>query len=129
MINFILIILMAILPMQTIAASERNLTHVLGGAGSQRSEFVMKHIGEHASHVMHHHDGDDVNESTTHVDNSQKSYKHIADFEQGCSMNFLLLAVSTTSLPVIDRVAPALRPDAFSDRTTIPLLRPPRAFA
>lgn len=132
--NFLLIILMLILPLQAIAAVERNFTHGLSGAGGKSPEFMLRHLSAHVDRVMHHHD-DHVSEANiagevaTHVDNSQESYKHIADFELSCGMNFLLPAVKITSLPAIDRIAPALRPDAFADRTTIPLLRPPRAFA
>lgn len=130
--NFLLIILMAILPMQAIAAADRNFTHVLGGAG-QPPELVVIHLSAHVERVLHHHDdhadSDKAGEIATHVDNSEESYNHIFDFDLSCGMNFLLPAVSVSSLPAIDRVSPTLRSDAFSDRTTIPLLRPPRAFA
>ena len=129
--NFLLIILMAILPMQAIAAGDRNLTHVLGGAG-QPPEFVVIHLSAHAERVLHHHDDDDsdkAGEIATHVDNSEESYKHISDFDLSCGMSYLLPAVSISSLPPIDRISPTSRADEFSDRTTIPLLRPPRAFA
>jgi len=108
--------------------------HVIGGAG-QSVEFVVSHLSAHADRVMHHHDDhDDSNsdvagESATHVDDSQESYKHISDIDLSCGISFLLPAISLSSLPAIDRIAPALRPDTFSDRTTLPLLRPPRAFA
>lgn len=132
----LLILLMLILPWQAMAAAERNLTHVLGG---QRPELVIKHIAEHAAHVLHHHhhdeddDEDDDNSASTtgapHVDHSQKSLHHLADYEQGCNMNILLPALQAPGLPVTERIAPLSLPAVFSNRTTIPLLRPPRAFA
>jgi hypothetical protein len=127
----LLILIMLVLPWQAIAAAERNLTHVLGSGSGHEPKFVIKHIAEHADHVLHHHDDDedeDANDSTTHIDSSQKSFQHLADFEQGCSMNMLLPALHEPGLPVVERIAPAFRPDVFSDRTTIPLLRPPRAL-
>lgn len=129
---FLVILLMLVLPLQAIAAAERNLTHVLGNASAQGLAFVAQHMAEHAENVLHHHDDDDDDDAGsggTHVDSSQKSIQHLADFEQGCGMNILLLAFSTPSLPVAPRVAPAFQPAVFSDRSTIPLLRPPRALA
>lgn len=124
-----LILMMLVLPWQAIAATERNLTHVLGSGSGHGPEFVIKHIAEHADHVLHHHDDDDdADDGTTHIDNSQKSFQHLADHEQGCSMNILLPALHEPGLPAVERIAPAFRPDVFSNRTTIPLLRPPRAF-
>lgn len=122
---------MLAIPWQAIASAERNLTHVLGSGSAKGFEFVGKHIAEHAEHVAHHHDDDDddADDSGIHVDNSHKSLQHLADFEQGCSMNMLLPAASELSLPVIVRVAPIFRSDGFPDRTTSPLLRPPRALA
>lgn len=129
--NFLLIILMVILPMQAFASADRSFTHVLSGAG-QLPESVARHVSAHADRVLHHHDNhssDNAVEIATHVDNSEESYSHIADFDLSCGMNFLLPAVRVSSLPAIDRIVPTVRPDAFSNRTTSPLLRPPRAFA
>lgn len=128
--RMLLILMMLVLPWQAIAAAERNLTHVLGSGNNHGPEFVIKHMAEHADHVLHHHDddGEDADDGATHIDNSQKSFQHLADFEQGCSMNILPPALYQPGMPVADRVAPVFRPDAYSNRTTIPLLRPPRAF-
>ncbi len=123
----LLILLMLILPLQTFAAAERNFAHVLGSGKGHGAEFVIKHMAEHADHVAHHHDDDhDADDGTTHVDNSQKSVQHLADYEHGCSMNILLPALTAAVLPDAVYVAPILRPDVFSNRTTTPLLRPPR---
>lgn len=129
--NFLIVILMVLIPMQAIAAAERNFTHVLGSAG-QTAESVVNHIVAHAERVMHHHDDHDnveAGEVDPHLDNSAESSKHIADFELSCGMTFFLPAVSDSSLPAIARIAPSWRYDAFSDRSTTPLLRPPRAFS
>jgi hypothetical protein len=125
--KLLLILLMLAIPWQAIAAAERNLTHVLGSGNAKGMEFVIKHIAEHADHVLHHHDDDD--DSGTHVDDSKKSLQHLADFEHGSHMNIVLPAINWLGVPAVVRVAPAFRHDVFSDRTTIPLLRPPRALA
>lgn len=127
---------MLAIPWQAIASAERNLTHLLGSGSGARLEFVGKHIAEHAEHIAHHHDDDgdgdgddDADESGTHVDNSQKSLQHLADFEQGCNVNILLPALSEPGLPAIVNAIPIFQSDGFSDRTTSPLLRPPRSLA
>lgn len=123
----LLILLMLVLPLQAFAAVERNLVHVLGSGKGHGPEFVLKHMAEHADHVPHHHhDDDDANDGAPHVDNSQKSMQHLADYEQGCSMNILFPALTAAVLPDAVYVAPILWPDVFSNRTTTPLLRPPR---
>jgi hypothetical protein len=128
--KFLLILLMLAIPWQAIAAAERNLTHVLGSGSTTGMGLVIKHIGEHADHVLHHHDDDDdADESGAHVDNSERSFQHLADFEHGSHMNIVLPAMYLPGLPAVVRVAPVFRHDVFSDRTTIPLLRPPRSPA
>lgn len=130
--KFLLILLMLAIPWQAIASTERNLTHLLGSGSGKGMGFVSKHIAEHTAHIAHHHDDDadeDAADSGTHVDNSQKSLHHLANFEQGCSMNILLPAISELCLPDLGRIAPIFRSDGFSDRTTTPLLRPPRALS
>lgn len=122
----LLILLMLLLPWQAFAAAERNLTHVLGGDGLHGQAVVMKHIAEHASHVMHHHD--DVDDDT-HEDDSEQSAQHMLDFEQDCGMLVLLSADISTFAFFRARVMPAIKPDAYSGRTTLPLLRPPRLSA
>ena len=123
----LLIFLLLLLPWQAIAATERNLAHVLGSGSGHGPEFVIKHIAEHAGHVLHHHDDDsDADDGNTHVDNSQKSVQHLADYERSCSMNILLPALNELSVAAVTRFPPAFWPDTFSNRTIIPLLRPPR---
>lgn len=121
---------MLAIPWQAIASAERNLTHVLGDGSGKGIEFVSKHFAEHDEHIAHHHDDDDdADDNGIHVDNSQKSLQHLADFEQGCNMNILLHVQSEPGSPAIVSIAPNFRSNGFSDRTTSPLLRPPRALA
>lgn len=123
----ILIFLMLVIPWQAFASMERNLAHVLGKGSKQGSEFVNKHLAEHDAHVMHHHDDDGgADGGNTHVDNSDKSTQHLADYEQSGSVNILLPAFSASSPAVVTRFPPAVWPDTFLTRTITPLLRPPR---
>jgi hypothetical protein len=132
--KMLLILMMLLLPWQAYSAAERNLTHVLGGAG-HGPEAVTQHIVEHANHFLHHHDDhddddeDDAGVSSTHVDDSQKSFQHLVDFEQGCSMNIISSVAHKPGMPAAMGVAPSVKPDGYSNRTTIPPLPPPRAFA
>lgn len=131
-----LILLMLVFPLQAFAMAQHNFMHVLGSGSGQGLAVVVKHIVEHANYVLHHHDdidndddGNDDDSGDAHIDKSQKSFQHLADYEQGCSMNILLSASSEFCLPGTADVTPVSRPDLFSNRTTIPLLPPPRALA
>jgi hypothetical protein len=122
-----LIFLMLVLPWQAIAAMERNLGHVLGNGSGHKSGFVIKHMVEHAEHVLHHHDDDDGDDDgATHVDNSHKSAQHLADYEQAGSMNILLPSLSAPVSFAVARFTPAFWCDPFRTRSILPLLRPPR---
>ena len=140
-----LILLMLLLPLQALAASQRTLAHVLG-SGTQPMAVVIKHIAEHQGQVPHHHarDDDAVGDQTDHagseaataaidgdihLDKSQKSLKHLADYEHGCSVHSLLPTVHIAALPLPARIAPYWEPASFHERTTTPLRRPPRALA
>jgi hypothetical protein len=126
--NAVLILLLILLPWQSVVAAERNLTHVLGAGHGM--EFVVHHMAEHASHVLHHHDDADDDGDEVHVDKSQKSVQHLADFEHANNACPMLPAAFDVpdSLPT-DREMPLWRSNSFSDRTTSPLLRPPRSLA
>lgn len=115
-----LIFLMLILPWQAMAAMERNLGHLSGSRHG--SEFGMKHMVEHANHVLHHHDDD----GATHLDNSEKSVHHLTDYDQAGSMNLLFPALSASASQAVPRFPPGFRPDRFRTRSVLPLLRPPR---
>ncbi|MBC3911522.1 hypothetical protein [Undibacterium umbellatum] len=125
----LLIFLMMILPWQAIAATERNVTHVLGSGKSHDMEFVIKHIAEHADHVLHHHDDDADEDDDTNVDDSLKSVEHLADYDQAGSLNVLFFVPVQAADALVSPTPAVLWSDTFSDRTTIPLLRPPRTSA
>jgi len=122
--NALLILFMLLLPWQTITAAERNFMHV---TDSQQSEAnFVKHFTEHVDMVMHHHDDDD---GVAHDDDTQKSARHLADFDQGLCFNVLFPAPHAVPMLPVVRIAPVIRPDSFADRTTLPPRRPPRALA
>lgn len=131
-----LIFLMLVLPWQAIAAMERNFDHLAGGGGTHGSKALIEHMVEHAEHVLHHHDEDgedgaggaggaDAN-GGTHVDNSQKSVHHLADYDQAGSMHLLLPALGAPLSLAVTRSPPAFWRDPFRTRSVVPLLRPPR---
>ena len=126
---------MLVIPWQAIAASERNLTHLLSSNGGNKMELVIKHMAEHDGHVLHHHDDEDEDDHVdhgdhrSHDDSSQKSSRHLANYDQGCGMNILLPGFSKPCLPVFARATPVLRLAEFTDRSVPPLLRPPRSHA
>lgn len=124
--NALLVLLMLLLPWQAITAAERNFMHVVD---SQQGEAAfVKHYTEHVELIMHHHDGDDDG-GASHDDDSQKSVRHLADFDHGFSFNVLFPTDHlVATLPTV-RIAPAIRPDTFDDRTTLPPRRPPRTLA
>ena len=123
----LLIFLMLVIPWQAFASMERNFAHVSGSGSKHGLEFVSKHLAEHDAHVLHHHDDDgDADSSNTHVDQSDKSIQHLADYEHSGSVNSLLPAFSSSSPSVVMRFAPTVWPDTFFTRTIPPLLRPPR---
>ena len=129
----LLIFLMLLLPWQAFAAMERNVAHFSGNGGVHGPAFVVKHMAEHAEHVLHHHDddsndgdgGDDV-AGATHVDNSQKSVQHLADYDHAGSMHVLLPTVSAPGLVAIAHIPPVFWRDPFRTRSILPLLRPPQ---
>lgn len=130
------ILLMLVLPLQAFATAERTLTHILGAGHGPGMPFVLQHLLEHADHVPHHHDADyvdhddhDAGKGDTHVDGSQKSLQHLADHEQGSSAYLALPLIYAPGVPAAPRLAPPFRLDFYSDRTTSPLLRPPRSRA
>jgi|GEM_PF-1685938 len=127
----LLIFLLMVLPWQAIASTERNFTHVLGSGKSQDLQFVLKHVAEHADHILHHHDddADEDDDDDTHVDDSLKSVQHLADYDQAGSLNVLFFVPDQAADALVSPTPAVLWSDTFSDRTTIPLLRPPRTPA
>lgn len=127
--NVVLVLLLLLLPWQSVVAAERNLTHVLGSGHAM--VVALEHLAEHEAHVLYHHD-DEQNadgDYSPHVDKSQKSVHHLANCEHGGSMFLFFPPPCLPGVLVAERLAPSLPPDAFSDRTTSPLLRPPRIAA
>lgn len=132
----LLIFLLMVLPWQAIAAVERNVTHVLGSGKAHDLQFVVKHMAEHADHVMHHHDDDadeddddEDDDDDTHVDDSLKSMQHLADYDQAGSLNVLFFIPSQPDGAFMSPTPVAFWSDTYSNRTTMPLLRPPRTPA
>jgi len=128
----LLILLVMLLPWQAIAAAERNLVHVMSSGSAHGLEFVAKHMAEHDAHVLHHHDDDENDDgvnSSSHEDNSQKSAQHLADYEHGCTLHILIPACNKLPLAETPSTPPRFAIDTLSNRTTIPLLRPPRTPA
>ena len=113
----LLILMMFLLPLQSLIAAERNFAHVMEGYNTYGIGFVAKHMTEHSSEILHH----------VHLDDSQKSSRHLSDFEHGNSMNLLFPPPFQLPLVLDIRIAPEAFLDTFSDRATLPLLRPPRS--
>jgi hypothetical protein len=65
------------------------------GMVKAKLQFVLKHMAEHADHVLHHHDddADSDDDNSTHVDDSLKSVQHLADYDQAGSLNILFLSL------------------------------------
>lgn len=123
----LLLILLIVLPWQAIAAAERTLTHVMSSQAGGGFEHVGKHLAEHETHVLHHHE--DHDDGDPHVDQSDKSFQHLNDYEHGCGAAVLLPAAPALSAIAIPRLPPIPWPETFSDRTTLPPLPPPRVRA
>ena len=130
----LLIFLMLLFPWQAIAATDKSLAHVLGSVGYDMV-FVAQHMGKHAGLVMHHHDDsdndgdDDASADGLHQDDSQQSVQHLFDYDHGYSFNILFPVGGHLPIASLPRIAPAFIAGTFTDRTTIPLLRPPRRLA
>ena len=102
--------------------------HVMNSKQSEAS-FV-KHFSEHVEMIMHHHDDEDGDHDgeASHNDDTQKSARHLADFDHGLSFYVLFPAPhAVTMLPTV-RIAPATWSSTFDDHTTLPPRRPPRAL-
>lgn len=127
--NALLVMLMLLLPWQVITAAEHNFVHIMNGKQSEAT-FV-KHFSEHAEMIMHHHhdDDDDYDDGdASHNDDTQKSARHLADFDHGLSLNVLFPALHTVAMLPVVRITPAIWSGTFDDHTTLPPRRPPRAL-
>ena len=126
----LLILMMLLLPWQAATAAQRGLAHMLSGNGD--AAFISNHIAEHEANVPHHHhddgDADDdgaVTASGTHQDDSSKSLQHLSDHDHGGSLHLLLQAPAPLLMSTLTDVPPVFTGIAYSDRTTLPPLRPP----
>lgn len=126
--NALLILMMFLLPLQSLIAAERNFAHLMEGGNKHGISFVAKHMAEHSADIAHHHDEDDDN-GDVHIDKSSKSLQHLNDFEHGSGMNLLFSPAVQLPVAVDFGVPPEVSSDTFSGRTTLPLLRPPRSLA
>ena len=85
--RIVAILLMLMLPLQALAAVERQFAHASGP--------VLDHMVVHAEHVPHHHDDD----GDIHEDDSSASASHQLDFE--LASNLLGTVSLAYSLPVL----------------------------
>jgi hypothetical protein len=122
--NPLLILLMLILPWQAMLAAERNFAHMIGSG--QSTAYFIQHYTEHTDQILHHHDDDS---GPSHEDDTKASSRHLADADQGFSINVLLPVPAAVTIFPAARIAPEFHPDSFYDRTTLPPLRPPRSPA
>lgn len=124
----LLILMMLLLPWQAATAAQHNLVHLLSG-GAGNAAFISKHIAEHEAHIPHHHDDDDdddaVAPTASHEDNSSKSVQHLSDYEHGGTLHLLLQPPAALLMTALPEAPPIASGSAWSDRTTLPPLRPP----
>jgi len=121
----LLILLTLLLPWQSLIAAERNFEHLMMRTTGQGMEVVVQHMTDHVANIPHHHDDDDA-DGDAHVDDSSKSFQHLADYEHGNGLNLLWPQSLEVPLALDIRVPPVMSSATHSDRTTLPLLRPPR---
>lgn len=112
--RIVAILLMLMLPLQALAAVERQFAHASGQ--------VLDHMVVHAEHVPHHHDDGDI-----HEDDSSASASHQLDFE--VASNLLGTVSLAYSLPVLPPryQTPLFDGAVIPDPTGTPPLRPPHA--
>lgn len=111
----IAILLMLILPLQALAAAQRQLAHWAG--------FPPDHMVVHAEHVPHHHEDD----GEIAFDDSSASASHQLDFDY--STNFQAALPVTVLPPAVPQTQPAplFLGGQVPDPGGSPPLRPPHA--
>ena len=62
--NALLILIMFLLPLQSLIAAERNVAHIMEGGNTFGMGFVAKHMADHAAVVPHHHEDENVMTAT-----------------------------------------------------------------
>lgn len=110
-------LLMLILPLQAIAATERQLAHINGEA--------LDHLVAHAEHVQHHHD----DQGNVHEDDSVASASHQLDFDLQWNLHGTLLSVSWPALLDVRQPAPPFAGGVIPAPEYSPPLRPPHVPA
>lgn len=119
--KLLLILLAVLLPLQTMAATERAFAHALEGSGMGS----FQHLLEHEAHVQHHHDDD----GDEHDDDSPASAQHMLDHEHACGSSYMVQAVFQVPTVPAAHTKPMSLDVELTSRTTAPLLRPPHAPA
>lgn len=113
----IAILLMLILPLQALAAVQRQLAHSAG--------FPADHIAAHVEHVPHHHDDD----GNITFDDSTESVSHQLDFDYGSQFQATLPAGLLLPLAQQTQPEPLFLGGHMPDPRDSPPLRPPHAPA
>ncbi|ESJ21459.1 MULTISPECIES: hypothetical protein [Cupriavidus] len=111
------ILLMLLLPLQAMAAVDRQFAHA--------SEAMLEHMVAHAEHVPHHHDED----GAMHEDDSTASASHQLDFDFASGLYGTVgLAFSVPLVPP-RYLTPSFLPGPIPSPFSSPPLRPPHAAA
>ncbi|AGW95284.1 hypothetical protein N234_35070 [Ralstonia pickettii DTP0602] len=113
----IAILLMLILPLQALAAAQRQLVHSAG--------FPPDHMAAHAEHIPHHHDDD----GEIAFDDSTASASHQLDFDYGTHFQAPLPAGLLLPLSQQTQPEPLFLAGRMPDPRGSPPLRPPHAPA
>lgn len=119
----IAILLMLILPLQALAAAQRQLAHSAGFPVDLVD--LVDHMAAHADHVPHHHDDDgDIT-----FDDSAASASHQLDFDYGMHFQAPLPGGLPLSLAQRTQPKPLFLGGRMPDPRGSPPLRPPHAPA
>ncbi|SPS00411.1 conserved exported hypothetical protein [Cupriavidus taiwanensis] len=115
--RMIALLLMLILPLQALAAAQRQLAHAAG--------FPPDHMAAHAEHIPHHHDED----GEIAFDDSTASASHQLDFDYGTHFQAPLPAGMVPPLTLQMQGEPLFLGGRIPDPGCSPPLRPPHAPA
>ncbi len=113
----IALLLMLILPLQALAAAQRQLAHTAG--------LPPDHMAAHAGHIPHHHDED----GEIAFDDSAASASHQLDFDYGTHFQAPLPAGMVPPLTLQTQREPSFVGSRIPDPGRSPPLRPPHAPA
>ncbi|WP_354686780.1 hypothetical protein [Cupriavidus necator] len=113
----IAILLMLVLPLQALAAAQRQLAHSAG--------FPPDHLVAHAEHIPHHHDDD----GEIAFDDSPASASHQLDFDYGTNFQAALPLMLLPPAGPRTEAEPLFLGARMPDPGRSPPLRPPHAPA